>query len=329
MKRLLSGKAVGMLLRAGITLALAAYVASKIDLPALSQRLAGLTGTWLLAALGVLTIQIGLASARWHRIIFALHGKIGFQRCLRYEWEGQFFSQVLVSSVGGDVVRIFRIHREGLSGGTAGATVLLDRLSALAVVLISVALSVPILSELVRIPGFAMGLLTILGAGILGFAFLFVMDRVLKLPLSWRLTRFLHQLAADARRLILRPGIAAIVLGCSFLVLFLSAFTLFLLGKSLDVGLGLTQAMVFTPLVILLTTLPISIAGWGVREVGMVVLLEQVGVARTDAVALSVAFGLALLITALPGGVLWIFGSRSGQIVGNNADEESSKRNPS
>ena len=167
-----------------------------------------------------------------------------------------------------------------------------------------------------------MALATLLAASDLGFIFLFAMDRLLKLPLSWRFIRFLHQLAVDSRALIFKWNIALVVLGYSFLTLFLSALTLFLLGRALDVGLGFMHALVFTPLIILLTTLPISIAGWGVREISMAVLLEQVGVARIDAVALSVAFGLALLITAIPGGLLWTFDSPLKEPAAGSSDEQ-------
>jgi len=322
---MLPRRAIWMLLRVGITLVFAAYVASKIDVSILSQRLVSITGAWLLMALGVVAVQIGLVSARWACVIAALHGRIGFRRCLRYAWEGQFFGQVLPSSVGGDVVRIFRIHRAGLPAGAAAATVLLDRLAALAVVFLSVGFSFPVLAEMVKIPGFVVGMGTVLILGVLGFAFLFAMDRLLKLPRSWQLTRFLHRLAVDSRALILRPNMAAVVVGYSFLILFLSALTLFLLGKSLDIGLGFTRSLVFTPLIMLLMTLPISIAGWGIREISMVVLLEDVGIAPIDAVALSVAFGLALLITALPGGVLWAFDSQSKHTPESGPDKRLSR----
>jgi hypothetical protein len=121
---------------------------------------------------------------------------------------------------------------------------------------------------------------------------------------------------------------ALLVLGYSFLILFLSAFTLFLLGRSLDIALGFTPSLVFMPLIVLLTILPISIAGWGVREVSMVMQLEQVGVSCTDAVALSVAFGLALLVTCLPGGVLWTFDSQLKHHTGNSSNERLLRQDP-
>ncbi len=63
--------------------------------------------------------------------------------------------------------------------------------------------------------------------------------------------------------------------------------------------------MVMFPLVVLLTMLPISIAGWSVREAAMVAAFAYVGVDAPGALALSVAFGLVQVAIGLPGGLLW------------------------
>ena len=63
------------------------------------------------------------------------------------------------------------------------------------------------------------------------------------------------------------------------------------------------------PPVLLVMTLPISIAGWGVREQAMVAAFALVGVPGEGALALSIMFGLMGLITGLPGGVVWLISS--------------------
>lgn len=50
-------------------------------------------------------------------------------------------------------------------------------------------------------------------------------------------------------------------------------------------------------------------AGWGIREGAMVNLLSMVGVAESDALALSIIFGLITVLTALPGGLIWLLSS--------------------
>ena len=51
---------------------------------------------------------------------------------------------------------------------------------------------------------------------------------------------------------------------------------------------------------------PISIAGWGVREGAMVIMLGLVGISSESALALSLLYGIILTIVGLAGGILWL-----------------------
>ena len=99
-------------------------------------------------------------------------------------------------------------------------------------------------------------------------------------------------------------------MGLSLGVHLLSALTVFVLARGIGVEVSFGQMVVLIPPVILVATLPISVAGWGVREGAMVTALGFVGVAPADAFAVSVIFGLALVVIALPGGAIWLIGLR-------------------
>jgi hypothetical protein len=83
------------------------------------------------------------------------------------------------------------------------------------------------------------------------------------------------------------------------------AVMVFLLADALGVRVSLMNCIFLVPLVMLTTLIPISIAGWGVREGAMVVAFGLIQVPRSDALAVSVLFGAMLLATSLPGGVLF------------------------
>jgi hypothetical protein len=58
------------------------------------------------------------------------------------------------------------------------------------------------------------------------------------------------------------------------------------------------------PPVLMVSALPVSIAGYGVREASFVVLLGRVGIDSTDATLLSLVGGVAFALASLPGGLL-------------------------
>jgi hypothetical protein len=60
-----------------------------------------------------------------------------------------------------------------------------------------------------------------------------------------------------------------------------------------------------------MSMLPVSVAGWGVRELAMVSAFGYVGVPDADALLMSLCFGLLILTISLPGGLLWLVTARS------------------
>lgn len=53
--------------------------------------------------------------------------------------------------------------------------------------------------------------------------------------------------------------------------------------------------------------MPISIAGWGVREATMMVAFGYAGLAQTDGTVVSILFGAVSFIVGCAGGQVWIF----------------------
>ena len=94
-------------------------------------------------------------------------------------------------------------------------------------------------------------------------------------------------------------GLSLLVHGISIVLFW---FILDGLGSPASFG-GLATAV---PVLLLATTLPISIAGWGVREGIAVLLFGTIGVPSDAALAASLAFGAVLLIAALPGAAVLV-----------------------
>ena len=61
------------------------------------------------------------------------------------------------------------------------------------------------------------------------------------------------------------------------------------------------------PPIMLITMMPISIAGWGVREATMMVAFGYAGLAQTDGTVVSILFGAVYFIVGAAGGLVWIF----------------------
>jgi hypothetical protein len=79
-----------------------------------------------------------------------------------------------------------------------------------------------------------------------------------------------------------------------------------LIGIALDVNIDVITYLLVVPVISLITLIPFSIAGWGIREVGAVWIFGMVGVPADSAHTKSVVFGLLLVFAGLPGAVLLV-----------------------
>jgi uncharacterized membrane protein YbhN (UPF0104 family) len=294
-----------------ISTALVWLLLDRVEIGPMSERLGRLSSGPILLAGLLLSAQIPLASQRWRFVMDALGAPLAYWPTLRIYLVGIFFNQTLPSTLGGDAIRVWLTGRLGVALGRALTGVLLDRVSGLLVILLVILVSLPVSIPMVADPVARWSLVLVTGTGLMGFGALFFVPGLLS-PLfdRWRPTRAILALSDDARRLFLTPGSAARIFALSFLVLLISALAIYNLGWAIGVDLGILNCLILTPPIIVVAFVPISVAGWGVREGAMVVAFGYVGVPAADALVVSILFGLSLIVIGLPGGLLWLTSGR-------------------
>ena len=289
-----------------LTAALFAYLAGKIDVAAAWNEAKQIDLGLLAAAAVVLLLQIPIGGFRWTAVIRAIRASFGVIQATRIFWIGSFFNLALPSAVGGDAVRMWMSRRAGLSLAVAVNSVMLERVATVFGLVVLVSATQPLLlSRIPDLPGaWVFPVLSVLG--VLGILVLTVLDRLPEALHRWKLVRGLAILANDARQTFLRPANAARTLGWCVLGHLNLSVVVYLLAKGLNLPVDGIDCLVLVPPVILITTLPISIAGWGVRETAMVTAFGFVGVPEHSSLALSILFGLVVVATGLPGGLIWL-----------------------
>jgi uncharacterized membrane protein YbhN (UPF0104 family) len=300
-----------VVLKLALSAGLVWYAFSKIDFSSAWTTLISLPLAALLAAIGLLAVQLVLGAYRLRQLLGHLDHNPRLISLLDIVWIGAFFSQTFVSFVGGDAMRIWRLmRRSGVSAAVATQGVLLDRLAGFAGVVCVLLITIPFLVPMLESFEMKLGLLLIAG-GVLAFIFcVFILRR---LPERLRQTRGIEvplrfaslglQIARSGR-----SGVTVLLL--SVVIQLANVLILFILARGLSIGITFGLCLLFMPTVLFLSMLPISIAGWGVREGAMVASLSVLGVPAHQSLALSICFGLCLILISLPGGVIW-FISRS------------------
>ena len=292
-----------------VSVTLVWYVLERAGLGAVKDRVLGVAPIMVLLATVLLLVQALICTRRWQAVLDAIRTPLRFLHALALLFIGAFFNQTLPSSVGGDAVRIYKAHRAGLTLGGAFNGVILERVATvLGMVVLVVATQPVFLTRVGEDVGawmmVALALFTL--AAVAGIALLMVLDRLPSRLDRWRVVRGLAQLAADTRRLFLVPRHTVRALAWAVVGHVNVALAVYVLAVGLDIPVTWIDCMAIVPPVLLITTIPISIGGWGVREFTMVPAFGLIGVSQDSATALSVLLGLVIIVTALPGGVVWL-----------------------
>lgn len=293
-------------LKGAVSFGLIAWVLSKVDPAAAWSQAKTMDGAMAALSVVLMLVQIGLGAVRWALVLRALSAAFHWLQTLSVYYIGVFFSIVLPGAVGGDAVRMWFARRNGLSLATAVNSVALERAVTVFALVLLVCLCQPILMlRLPDLPG-AWVFPVLLAVCVLGILVLAALDRLPQSLHRWRVVRGFAVLAADTRKLFFHPGfsLGTIVVG---LVGHINlSLVVYVLAAGLDLDVHVLDCLVLVPPVILIMTLPISIAGWGVRETAMVTAFAFVGIPASSTLVLSILFGIVTMVTALPGGLVFL-----------------------
>ncbi len=282
------------------------YLQDKVDLRAAWDVGKRIGIAMFIAAFLLQLVQVAICAGRWQLVLRAIGAWLPFGKACELFCIGNFFGQVLPGAVGGDAVRIWTTRRAGLGLSASINSVMLERVATVFGLVLLVAATQPLLLDRLRDASGLWVFPALTAGGLAGIILLTQLDR---LPASldrWRLVRGFTLLAGDTRRLFLRPGNALPTLVLVVLGHLNLSLVVWVLALGLGAHVSVLDCVVLVPPVILIATLPISIAGWGAREVAMVTAFGFVGVPPALATAMSVLFGLVSILIALPGGLFWL-----------------------
>jgi uncharacterized protein (TIRG00374 family) len=281
-------------------------VVRGVDFESAMTRMARMSVPSAIIAVGLLMLHCFVAGWRWRMVMRLFGAPLPLRDSIRLFVEGYFFNNALPSTIGGDGVRIYRAVRLGMPFGASVSGVLLDRVTGLTGLFILVAAGQPLLYARVEDTTTRLAFAAVLLAGVMGIAAMILARYIPEKFIPGRLREPVHKLSAATRTAYLHPAVSLPVLGLAVLVQGIIVLSVHVIAVGLGLDVGLFESLVLVPAVILLSTVPVSIGGWGVREGLMVMALGLAGVPADGALSVSILFGLAQIAAGLPGGALWL-----------------------
>jgi uncharacterized membrane protein YbhN (UPF0104 family) len=295
---------VGKILRFVVSAALVGWLVWRTDWSSLGHALAhARLGLWWAAAALFLASQ-AVSALRWQLLAKPLGFRRGFGEYTRMYFVGMFFNLFLPTSVGGDVMRAWQLRAGDNRKLHALLSVFIDRASGLFVLLclgVAGVLASPVeLPPLIRNAVYLTGLGALLG-GIGAIAATFFGQRYAKV----------RKLSAAINLYLKNPRLAVSSTLLSLVVQGANVAVVWILSSALNLDVPLSYYIIAVPMVSLMTVLPVSLNGIGVREGGMVLFLAPLGVADATAVSLAVLWFMVFTAASLVGGVVYFLGDSS------------------
>jgi len=297
-----------------ISAALLYLALRKVNLLDLASRINNLASMgWIALALALALLQIFVGVLRWREVSAECGAPLAIGLATRFNMIGTFFNQTLPSSIGGDAVRLWLVARAGAGWRAATYSIFVDRAIGLIALAIIVVASLPWSYNLIGAPQGRLALLFIdfaALAGGLGFLLFGALQWAwLK---RWWGTHHIHACAVIANRVIFSRDRGPKVVALSLLVHTLTVAIAWCVVRSIVAPVGFGQVFQLIPPVMLITMLPISIAGWGVREATMGLAFEYAGLMTNEGVNVSLLFGAVSFIVGAFGGLVWIVSPEKG-----------------
>jgi uncharacterized membrane protein YbhN (UPF0104 family) len=274
-------------------------LASRIDLASLG---------WIGLAIAVTFLQIFIGVLRWRIVSAECGAPLPTRQAMRYNLIGTFFNQTLPSSIGGDAVRLWLVARSGAGWRAATYSIFVDRAIGLIALAVIIVASLPWSYRLIGDPDGRAALLFVDLAALAGGAGFLILGR-LNWPWLERLwgMHHLHACSVIANRVLFSRDRGPKIAVLSLLVHVLAVVIAWCVVQSIAAPVGFGQIFQLIPPVMLITMLPISIAGWGVREATMGLAFGYAGLMTNEGINISLLFGAVSFIVGAFGGLVWIF----------------------
>nr|WP_255599355.1 lysylphosphatidylglycerol synthase transmembrane domain-containing protein [Hasllibacter sp. MH4015] len=256
---------------------------------------------WLALAVGALTLQTLLSTQRWRVTAGQLGLSIPRADAVREYYLAQAVNQSLPGGVAGDAGRAVRARAQAGLAISAQA-VIYERLAGQLglICVLAVGLALPLLAPVgITWPEWLMGPIALILAVAAALPVLAIAIQRLCAPQGR-----LHRVIADFGHAVFGHGVRVQQIGLSLATAVLNVAAFGFCAYAIGVDLPALVVASIVPLILFAMVLPMSIGGWGLREGAAALLFPVVGFSASAGLAASVAFGVAFLLTILPGVIL-------------------------
>lgn len=294
------------------------FLISKIGIHTIIKYIKAIDLLVFASAVCLYIFSIYISSLRWSLLITQ---KIGIKRLFSMYMIGSFFNTCLPGIIGGDAVKAYYLNRELKNaveaveseddeqnpfkevGITAIASVFMDRYIGFWALMFIGIIAFPFgLGYLEKTPE-KVSLIWLMP--LIFFAFILASLSVFWFRIGERF-RFVLKIYEyfgfykTKKIVIFRASIYSVI------IQLINIASVYILSKGLSFEIPLLPLLIFLPLITVISLIPVSISGLGLREFAFVIFLGSTGVPSNISVALSLCWFFSIVVASIPGFFLYL-----------------------
>ncbi len=305
--------ALAAILKAVVTALLFYLLFRKVDFPEFAATLKHARYDILIFSFCILWIGHYMCVFRWRMLMRPLMPVPSLTKLFGIYCIGLFFNLTFPTVVGGDVVKMYYAGKPSRQFAQSFAATFLDRdTGMLAMMLIAVTATIihPVWLEGIPVSLIIWSaFLAFIVANVIIFAprihriFVDFLRRLRFSGLAGRVDAISGVFQAIAKH----RGVLAMSLTVSLVNQLFVIAVVWITAFGLRIRVPFPYFLVFVPVITLISMIPISLNGMGLREYASVALFSGIGVDRESSIALGLVSSAITLLSAIPGGVIYIF----------------------
>jgi hypothetical protein len=297
-----------------ISTTILAYLLTRTDLQSIATLVRSLRLPIFLSSFLLYIIAQILSTLRWRGLLQAEKINISIWRLTLIYFEGMFFNLMLPTLIGGDIVRGYQVLRLTRRHDASLASILVERLSGYVAMIMIATTALIFAYPLLRDPvvvwltaGAAAGLIGII-AGLLNERLQTAFFTLLNRSGLGRFHETLHRLHEAIQRYWKHQQALLVAIGLSLVLQLVVILVYYQISRSLNLSVPLGYFLLFIPLISVVSMLPVSVAGLGIREGSAVFFFAKVGLDSAAAISLSLLWFFVTAVCSALGAVVFLVG---------------------
>ncbi len=274
---------------------------------------------FLVISILILAIAVILTAIRWKKLLEVQDIEIKFGPICKLTFISFFFANFMPGVVGGDAVKLYYTVKNTRRTADSFVSIFLDRLLGMSALLVIAVFSAVFLINIPEIRTislfiFSLFILFLIAAFLFfNLKILLILRRLYKIKpfdLGNKIKKFKNAIIVYRKR----KGILVYTFSLSIVVQLLIVVVSYFVAPFLNLHIPIRYFFLFVPLIQLIMSIPITVAGIGTREWAFIFFFTTISglITKMDAFALSIGYYLTTLIASIPGGIAYLL--RGGEL---------------